>query len=201
MKGYHTMPINENTLEQAVITELQKNGYEYFYGPDINRDYHEVILKGCFETSMFKINHGIKEEMIEEAYQSIKNLGLLKLEDINAAFHKYLIEGIPISYHVNGELRIYTVRLIDFANPEKNDFHVVNQYTVIEYKNKRPDILVFVNGIPLILFELKNMSNEDTTIEHAYKQIKNYQMDIPSLFYYNVFNVISDGLDLSLIHI
>ena len=195
MKGYHTMPINENTLEQAVITELQKNGYEYFYGPDINRDYHEVILKGCFETSMFKINHGIKEDMIEEAYQSIKNLGLLKLEDINAAFHKYLIEGIPISYHVNGELRIYTVRLIDFANPEKNDFHVVNQYTVIEYKNKRPDILVFVNGIPLILFELKNMSNEDTTIEHAYKQIKNYQMDIPSLFYYNVFNVISDGLD------
>lgn len=119
----------------------------------------------------------------------------MKLEDMNAVFHKYLIEGIPVNYRVNGELRTYTVKLIDFANPEKNEFHVVNQYTVIEYKNKRPDVLIFVNGIPLVLFELKNITNEDATIENAYKQVKNYQMDIPSLFYYNAFNVISDGLD------
>lgn len=85
--------------------------------------------------------------------------------------------------------------MIDFENPEKNDFKVINQYTIIEYKNKRPDVLVFINGIPVVLFELKNMVNEDTTIEDAYKQIKNYQLDIPSLFYYNAFNVISDGLD------
>ena len=189
------MPINENTLEQVIITELRKNGYEYFYGPDINRDYHEVILGDSFEAAMFKINQGIKTDMVEEAYKSIKNLGLLKLEDMNAAFHKYLIEGVPVNYRVNGELRTYTVKLIDFTNPEKNEFHVVNQYTVIEYKNKRPDVLVFVNGIPLVLFELKNITNEETTIENAYKQVKNYQMDIPSLFYYNVFNVISDGLD------
>lgn len=114
---------------------------------------------------------------------------------MNAAFHKYLIEGVPVNYRVNGELRIYTVKLMDFADPERNEFHVVNQYTVIEYKNKRPDVLVFVNGIPLVLFELKNITNEETTIENAYKQVKNYQMDIPSLFYYNAFNVISDGLD------
>ena len=189
------MPINENTLEQVIITELRKNGYEYFYGPDINRDYHEVILGDSFEAAMFKINQGIKTDMVEEAYKSIKNLGLLKLEDMNAAFHKYLIEGVPVNYRVNGELRTYTVKLIDFTDPERNEFHVVNQYTVIEYKNKRPDVLVFVNGIPLVLFELKNITNEETTIENAYKQVKNYQMDIPSLFYYNVFNVISDGLD------
>lgn len=189
------MPINENTLEQAVIAELREKGYEYLYGPDIDRDYHEVILMDYFETAIFKINQGIHDGMVEEAYKSIKNLGLLKLEDMNAAFHRYLIEGVPVNYRVNGGLRTYTVKLIDFADPERNEFHVVNQYTVIEYKNKRPDILVFVNGIPLVLFELKNITNEGATIETAYKQVKNYQMDIPSLFYYNAFNVISDGLD------
>ncbi|MCR2046420.1 type I restriction endonuclease subunit R [Acetatifactor muris] len=189
------MPINENTLEQAVIAQLQGNGYEYLYGPDIDRDYHEVILKDYFETAMYKINPKITVDIVGEAYKTIRNLGLLKLEDMNAAFHKYLIEGVPVNYRVSGELRTYTVKLIDFAEPERNEFYVVNQYTVIEYKNKRPDVLVFVNGIPLVLFELKNITNEEITIENAYKQVKNYQMDIPSLFYYNAFNVISDGLD------
>ena len=189
------MSINEDTLEQVFIIELQKNGYKYLYGPDIDRDYHEVILRNCFETTMFKINQGINADIIEEAYKSIKDFGLLKLEDINAAFYKYLIEGVPIDYHKDGELHTYTVKLIDFAVPEKNEFYIVNQYTVIEYKNKRPDLLVFVNGIPLVLFELKNIANEGSTIENAYRQVKNYQMDIPSLFYYNAFNVISDGLD------
>ena len=189
------MPINENTLEQVIIAELQEKGYEYLYGPDIDRDYHEVILKDYFETAMYKINPKITVDIVGETYKTIRNLGLLKLEDMNAAFHKYLIEGVPVNYRVNGEQRTYTVKLIDFANPKKNEFHVVNQYTVIAYKNKRPDVLIFVNGIPLVLFELKNITNEDATIENAYKQVKNYQMDIPSLFYYNAFNVISDGLD------
>ena len=189
------MPINENTLEQVIISELQEKEYEYLYGPDITRDYHEVILKDYFDVSMLKINQGITMEIIEETYQTIKNLGLLKLEDMNAAFHKYLVEGVPIPYHVNGEWSTFTVHLIDFENPESNDFKVINQYTIIEYKNKRPDVLVFINGIPMVLFELKNMVNADTTVEDAYKQIKNYQLDIPTLFYYNAFNVISDGLD------
>lgn len=189
------MPINENTLEQAVIAQLQENGYEYLYGPDIGRDYHEVILRDYFETAMYKINPKITVDIVEEAYKTIKNPGMLKLEDMNAAFHKYLIEGVPVNYRVNGELRTYTVKLIDFAEPERNEFYVVNQYTVIEYKNKRPDVLVFVNGIPLVMFELKNIKSEEVTVENAYKQVKNYQMDIPSLFYYNAFNVISDGLD------
>jgi len=84
---------------------------------------------------------------------------------------------------------------VDFDNPEANDFKVVNQFTIIEYKNKRPDILIFINGIPMVLFELKNMANTDTTEEEAYKQVKNYQLDIPSLFWYNAFNVISDGIN------
>ncbi|MCI9306870.1 MAG: type I restriction endonuclease subunit R [Lachnospiraceae bacterium] len=189
------MSVNENTLEKVIITELQKMGYDYLYGPDIDRDYHEVILKDYFKTSMLNINPNINEDIIEEAYKSIKNLGLYKLADMNAAFYKYLVEGIPVNYRKAGEERTYTVKLIDFAESAKNTFQIVNQYTVIEYKNKRPDLLVFVNGIPLVLFELKNIANQDTAIENAYKQVKNYQMDIPTLFHYNAFNVISDGLD------
>lgn len=195
MKGLEVMPINENTLEQVIIANLQEKGYEYLYGPDIDRDYHEVILKDYFDGAMLKVNPGITMDIIEETYQTIKNLGLLKLEDMNAAFHQYLVEGVPIPYCVNGEPSTFTVHLIDFENPEANDFKVINQYTIIEYKNKRPDILIFINGIPMVLFELKNMVNSDTTVEDAYKQIKNYQLDIPTLFYYNAFNIISDGLD------
>ncbi len=189
------MPINENTLEQAIISELQSKGYEYIYGPDIERDYHEVILEDDFRYAMQRINSGITSEIITEAYKTIRNLGLLRLEDLNASFHKYLIEGVPVPYQQNGESRTFTVRLVDFSSPDHNDFKVINQYTIIGYKQKRPDIVIFINGIPMVLFELKNMANDNTTVENAYKQVKNYQLDIPSLFYYNAFNVISDGID------
>lgn len=189
------MIVNENTLEQAIITELQDKGYDYLYGPDIERDYHEVILEDCFKASLLNINPGITTEIIQEAYKSVKNLGLLKLEQLNEAFHKFLIEGVPVPYQKDGENRTFTVKLIDFATPEINDFKVINQFSVIEYKTKRPDLLIFINGIPLVLFELKNMANDSTTVENAYKQVKNYQLDIPTLFCYNAFNVISDGID------
>lgn len=189
------MAVNENTLEQAIILELQDKGYEYVYGPEIERDYHEVILEECFRDSILKINSGITQDIITEAYKAIKNLGLLKLEDLNASFHKFLIEGVAVPYQKDGENRTFTVRLIDFDNPETNDFKVINQYTIIEYKTKRPDILVFINGIPMVLFELKNIANDNTTVEQAYTQIKNYQLDIPTLFHYNAFNVICDGID------
>lgn len=189
------MPINENTLEQAIITELQGLGYEYLYGPDIERDYHEVLLEDCVKSSLMNINPGITTPIINEAYRAIKDLGLLRLEELNASFHKYLIEGVPVAYQEKGENRTFSVKLVDFAHPENNDFKVINQYTIIEHKQKRPDVIVFINGIPMVLFELKNMANDTITVENAYKQIKNYQLDIPSLFHYNAFNVISDGID------
>ncbi len=189
------LPVNENMLEQAIIAELQGKGYEYVYGPDIVRDYHEVILEECFRSSLLNINPGITQEIITEAFKAIKDLGLLRLEELNASFHRYLVEGIPVPYQKDGENRTFTVKLVDFDSPESNDFKVVNQFTVIEYKNKRPDILVFINGIPMVLFELKNMANTETTEEDAYLQVKNYQLDIPSLFQYNAFNVISDGIN------
>lgn len=149
------MQINENTLEQAIIVALEGKGYEYLYGPDIERDYHDVILKTYYEMAIGKINKGITASIIEESYKTIMNLSLLKLEELNASFHKYLIEGIPVPYRDNSENKTYTVKLVDFDNPEENDFKVVNQYTIIDYKQKRPDILVFINGIPMILLNLK----------------------------------------------
>lgn len=195
MKGGKAMPVNENTLEQAIISELQEKGYEYVYGPDIDRDYHEVILEDYFRASMLNINPGITQEIITETYKEIKNLGLVRVEDLNATFHKYVVEGVPVPYQKNNENRTFTVRLIDFNNPSKNDFKVVNQFTIIGYKNKRPDVIIFINGIPMILFELKNMANDNTTVEQAYRQVKNYQLDISDLFNYNAFNLISDGID------
>ena len=191
------MAINENTLEQAIISELQEKGYEYLYGPDIERDEdrRDIILEECFAASMMNINPGIDGIKINEALKMIKELGLVKLEEKNAIFHKYIVEGIPVAYVENGENRTFTVRLIDFNDPDNNDFKVVNQFTIQEYKTKRPDILIFINGIPMVLFELKNMANDSTTVEQAYKQVKNYQLDIPTLFQYNAFNVISDGID------
>ena len=196
------MKINENTLEQAIISELLLKGYEHQYGPEIDRknddgidDYHEVILKECFRSSMLNLNPGITLEIINEAFRAITNLGMLRLEDLNASFYSYLIEGVPIPYVKNGENRTFTVRLVDFTNPEANDFKVVNQFTIVEHDNKRPDIIIFINGIPMVVFELKNMANSETTVENAYNQIKTYQHAIPSLFWYNAFNVISDGIN------
>ena len=106
-----TVLINENTLEQAIISELQKKGYEYIYGPDIQRDYHEVILEDCFRASMLNINPGITQEIISEAYKEIKNLGLLRVEDLNASFHKYIVEGVPVPYQKENENCTFNVKL------------------------------------------------------------------------------------------
>lgn len=194
-KDVKSLPISENTLEHAIIYELQQKGYDHVYGPELKRDYHEVILEDCFRNSVLKINPGITHEIVSEALKEIKNLGLLKVEELNASFHKYLVEGVPVPYQKDKETRTFTVKLIEFDRPLENDFKVINQYTVIEYKNKRPDVLVFINGIPMILFELKNMWNDTTTVEQAYKQVKNYQLDIPTLFNYISFIVLSDGID------
>ena len=126
------MPINENTLENVIIDELKLLGYNHLYGPDIERDYHEVILEDYFKDAMFNINPGITYDIVLEAYRIIKENSVLKLEDINANFHKLLIEGIPVPYKKNGENRIFTVKLIDFEIAEKNDFKVINQFTVID---------------------------------------------------------------------
>lgn len=98
------MPVNENTLEQAIISELQEMGYDYIYAPDIDRDYHEVILEDCFKESMMNINPDITMEMVAEAYRVVRDQSLLKLEDVNAAFHKLMIEGVAVAYKKDGKI-------------------------------------------------------------------------------------------------
>lgn len=182
----------ESNVEEAIIEQLQELGYEYLYGPEIERDYKEPILKEVFYDSLYKINKDITGDIADEVYRKVRNFRNVDLVEANYEFYHMLYAGVEVP--IEGD-RTFVARLIDRNNIENNVFQVINQYTVIEYKEKRPDVVVFINGIPLIVFELKNAINEDTTIENAYNQIKNYQEDIRNLFYYNAFSVISDGIN------
>ena len=182
----------ESNVEEAIIEQLQELGYGYQYGPDIERDYKEPILKDVFYDSLYKINKDITEDIADEVYRKVRNFRNVDLVEANYEFYHMLYAGVEVP--IEGD-RTFVARLIDRKNIENNLFQVINQYTVIEYKEKRPDVVVFINGIPLIVFELKNAIKEDTTIENAYNQIKNYQEDIRNLFYYNAFSVISDGIN------
>lgn len=182
----------EEQVEQAIIEQLQGLGYEYLYGPETERDYKEVILKDIFFNSIFKINPDITQDIADEVYRKIRTFTNIGLVQVNYEFYHMLYAGVEIP--IEGD-RTYTAKLIDRNNIENNSFHVINQYTIIEYKEKRPDVIIFINGIPLVVFELKSAIKEETTIENAYNQIKNYQQDIRTLFYYNAFNVISDGVN------
>jgi type I restriction enzyme R subunit len=182
----------EEQVEQAIIEQLQGLGYEYLYGPEIERDYKEIILKDIFLNSIFKINPDITQDIADEVYRKIRTFTNIGLVQANYEFYHMLYAGVEIP--IEGD-RTYTAKLIDRNNIENNSFHVINQYTIIEYKEKRPDVIIFINGIPLVVFELKSAIKEETTIENAYNQIKNYQQDIRTLFYYNAFNVISDGVN------
>ena len=182
----------EEQVEQAIIEQLQGLGYEYLYGPEIERDYKEVILKDIFFNSIFKINPDITLDIANEVYRKIRTFTNIGLIQANYEFYHMLYAGIEIP--IEGD-RTYTAKLIDRNNIENNSFYVINQYTIIEYKKKIPDVIIFINGIPLVVFELKSAIKEDTTIENAYNQIKNYQQDIRTLFYYNAFNVIFDGVN------
>ena len=182
----------EEQVEQAIIEQLQGLGYECLYGPEIERDYKEVIIKDIFFNSLFKINPDITQEIADEVYRTIRTFTNIGLVQANYEFYHMLYAGVEIP--MEGD-RTYTAKLIDRINIENNSFYVINQYTIIEYKEKRPDVIIFINGIPLVVFELKSAIKEDTTIENAYNQIKNYQQDIRTLFYYNAFNVISDGVN------
>ena len=196
--------ITENTIEAFAIELLDKLGYEYIYGPDIAHDginpernsYAQVLLLGRLQSAVKRINHGISVDSQEEAIKEIQRIASPEMLTNNKTFHRFLTEGIPVSKQVDGNERGDRVWLIDFKNPYNNDFLVANQFTIIENGHqKRPDVLLFVNGIPLVVMELKNAADENTTIRSAFKQIGTYKALIPGLFTYNAFAVISDGLE------
>jgi type I restriction enzyme, R subunit len=196
--------ITENIIESFAIELLDKLGYEYIYAPDIAHDgenpqrdsYSQVLLLNRLQNAVKRINHSIPADAQAEAIKEIQRIASPELLTNNESFHRLLTEGIPVSKRVDGDDRGDRVWLIDFKNPHNNDFVVANQFTIIENgNNKRPDVILFVNGIPLVVIELKNAADENTTINSAFKQVETYKAIIPSLFTYNGFVVISDGLE------
>jgi len=196
--------ITENVIEEFCIELLEKQGYEYLYAPDIAPDsdnpernhYDDVLLSGRLEQAIKRINPDLPINVLQSALKEVERIHSPELLANNETFHRLLTEGVNVSYQQDGNERGDLVWLVDFERPENNDFVVANQFTVIENNiNKRPDLVLFVNGMPLVVIELKNATDENATIKSAYQQLETYKQVIPGLFTYNVLLVISDGLE------
>ncbi|SFP74380.1 type I restriction endonuclease subunit R [Hydrogenimonas thermophila] len=185
--------ITENQVEELAIDWLKELGFDYLHGSEIERDYNEVLLEDRLKNALININN-LPIEAIDEAIVALKKQNFSSLIQNNREFHKKLIDGILVEKVENDEKSIEIVKLIDFENPQANDFLVVNQFTVIGKKNHRPDIVVFINGMPLFVMELKNPADEDATIFEAYNQLQTYKNNIEDLFIYNEALIISDGV-------
>lgn len=197
------LDFNEDTLEQASLEILQSLGYDYIHGKELSpsaefperESYRDVILKERVRNALFSINKGFPHDALEQAFRQIIAFNSPSLEENNRYFHNLMVNGIDVSFKEDGNIRTKKAYIIDFENPNNNEFLAVNQFTVVGNENKRPDIVIFVNGIPLVVIELKNASDENVGIEEAYNQIQTYKKDIKSLFNYNAFCVLSDGIN------
>lgn len=198
------LSLTESKIEEFAIKLFEQLGYRYFYGPEIASDgekpmraaFGEVVLEAALRRAVYRINPGVPQAVCDEAISQVLRIASPDLLANNEQFHRMLTEGVPVSVHRDGAERGELVWLVDFDNPENNDFAVVNQFTIIENgHNKRPDVLLFVNGLPLVVIELKNAVGETATVQSAFRQIETYKQMIPSLFTYNALTVISDGLD------
>ncbi len=195
--------ISEDHIEQVIIQEFIELGYQYINGTDISpdgsmpeREYNEVVLKNRLQEAIAKFNPSIPYEAQEEALRKVLRSDSPNLFQNNYTFHKYLTEGVEIEYRKGDRIAGDKVWLIDYENPSNNEFLVINQYTVIEGNtNKRPDVILFVNGMPLVVIELKNATDENATIQSAFNQLQTYKQAIPSLFQYNTLLIASDGWD------
>lgn len=187
--------LTEAAYENSVIELFQHLGYTHVYGPDIdNRDFNSPLYLDILEDSICRINPNVPKSAIQEALFKIKNFDNGELLQQNKIFMDYLQNGITVKYLENGEQRSTIVYLIDYKNVDNNSFIVANQWTFVENSEKRPDVLLFINGLPLVLFELKSPSREETDSSQAYRQIRNYMKEIPSMFIYNAICVMSDLL-------
>lgn len=187
--------LTEAAYENSVIELFQHLGYTHVYGPDIeNRDFNSPLYLDILEDSICRINPNVPKSAIQEALFKIKNFDNGELLQQNKIFMDYLQNGITVKYLENGEQRSTIVYLIDYKNVDNNSFIVANQWTYVENSEKRPDVLLFINGLPLVLFELKSPSREETDSSQAYRQIRNYMKEIPSMFIYNAICVMSDLL-------
>lgn len=197
--------IAESHVEEHALAWLRELGYTTLFGPDIapgepkaERDHwHDAILKHRLAAAIARLNPDIPADAQEAALKKILHPDSPSLVNNNRVFHRMLVDGVEVEYHrPDGTIKGDQVRLADFDHPEKNDWLAVNQFTVIEnHHNRRPDILLFLNGLPIVIIELKNPTDEKATIETAYRQIQTYKQQIPGLFAHNEMIVISDGLE------
>ena len=182
----------ESNYENAVLSLLENLGYEHIYGPDVERDYRVPFYEAQMSHSLMLVNPTKSVAAIDEAIRRLRDIDTGTLVQKNERFMDFLQNGIEVSYMDKGETVNDIVYLIDFAHPDRNTFQAINQWTFVEKSEKRADIMIFVNGLPLVLIELKSPSREETDASAAYRQIRNYLQEIPSLFIYNVFCVMSD---------
>src|SRR5208282_6534196 len=193
----------ESVVEEAALELFDSLGYKVLHGPDIapgelfaeRGSYSDVILLARLRQALAGINPKVPAEAIEEAVRKILSVQGPNLEESNRRFHRFLTDGIDVEYRVKDRIVYDQINLFDFDDPANNDWLAVNQFTVIEDKNnRRPDIVIFVNGLPLGVFELKNLADENATIRDAFNQLQTYKKEIPSLFPYNEVLTISDGI-------
>ena len=196
--------MTESAIEDFAIKLFERQGYEYIHAPDIAPDsdnpershYGEVLLVGRLAKAIKRINPSLADAVLQGALKDVGRIHTSELLANNEFFHRLLTEGVNVSYQQDGNERGDLVWLVDFDKPDNNEFVVASQFTVIENNiNKRPDLVLFVNGIPLVVIELKNAVDENTTIKSAFQQLETYKATIPGLFIYNALLVISDGLE------
>lgn len=185
----------ESNYEHSIIELFRDElGYEYVYGPDVERDFYSPLYEDVLFESLNRINSKLPPDAIQEALFRLKNFENAELVQKNILFMDYLQNGIPVRYFDRGEQKSSIVHLMDYQNAQNNSFILANQWTFIENSNKRPDIILFLNGIPIVIMELKSPSREDVDASEAYLQIQNYMHEIPTMFIYNAICVLSDQL-------
>jgi type I restriction enzyme R subunit len=196
MLGSDNMSDNytEADYENSVVELFEDMGYQHVYGPDIERDFSDPIYEDVVIDSLHRINPTLPEDAIADAIYKLRNFQNGELVQKNAVFMEYLQSGVPVRYFVKGVEHSSLAYLVDYTNIENNSFIVANQWTFIENSNKRPDIILFLNGLPIVLMELKSPSREETSASEAYLQLRNYMQEIPSIFIYNAICVMSDYL-------
>ena len=190
------MPITftEASYENSIIELFQGMGYNHIYGPDVERDYTSPLYEEVLVDSLYRINPKLCEDAINDAIYKLKNFEIGELVQKNDVFMDYLQNGIEVRYLQDGEEHSDIAYLVDYENVENNSFIITNQWTFIENSEKRPDVILFLNGLPVVIMELKSPSREETDASEAYRQLKNYMHEIPSMFIYNAICVMSDQL-------
>ena len=195
----------ESTVEDAALAWLESLGWNVAHGPDIapdtpgaeRGDYGAVVLERRLRDALARLNPTLPTEALDDAFRKLTHLEGTTLEARNRAFHRRLVDGVTVEHRTdNGTVRGALARVIDFDTPVNNDWLAVNQFTVVENKHeRRPDVVLFVNGLPLGVIELKNPADEDATIWTAWQQLQTYKAELPTLFSMNAALLVSDGVE------